>query len=332
MADAGGAVSRLVCLGFSREDVVSALARTDADEDEAVLLLTGEQLAPPKPLQKKTRGRRQPPAGGDPSWDCLPQDVLTVLGKWLAVYLGDPPPRADGSGVPEYLHPVTRARDAQKLGKQRLAATRCKLKAVRACRQTCRTWRAEISYATVRHLALDGHFVSARESYIRPGDAGAEQRREYWDAAAASACSGDGDSSSSSFNNISAAIAAISAAFAPSTSGAQAGGAASFIHTWWPGHRTLPRGGHGRAADTVRCPACEGPVAALLPMNWSMRRPTAAQRTKIGFRTKGLLWTCTEAQQLREWYGEYRGCALPPASIIACTHATAAALLPPWDR
>ena len=45
-----------------------------------------------------------------------------VLGKWLAVYLGDPPPRADGSGGPEYLHPVTRARDAQKLGKQRLAA------------------------------------------------------------------------------------------------------------------------------------------------------------------------------------------------------------------
>ena len=139
--------SALAAMGFAEHAITAALSATGGDADEAVLLLICESEPPPP-----ARARKKP------AWDQLPQDVLEILGRWLAVHLGDPPKRK--GPPPVFLHPLARHREANKVGKARLQTTLDKLYAIRACRQTCRTWRTIIQYARVTELALDGVHVS----------------------------------------------------------------------------------------------------------------------------------------------------------------------------
>lgn len=103
-----------------------------------------------------------------PYWGELPPDVMHVLGHWLAEHLGK---YVERQIAPKYLHPLRSLADLFDRGHRRCSATLGMLRAIQACRQTCRIWRDDISYHKVTQLALDGvAFPCAppRESNLRP--------------------------------------------------------------------------------------------------------------------------------------------------------------------
>lgn len=231
----------LVDAGFQKQDAVEALARSGGDADEATLLLLGDELTP----ARITRPRRTPHElnvgefqRGGPDWGgSLPQEVLEVLGRWLNQHLGAFDGRPRLKPIPEYLHPlaINKYRATHSLkeiesGRTRLVATREMLLALRACRQSCRVWRDEISYRGVTELALDGVLHIGRLSALKGmyGLPSLEQMIVDAGRANSQLCQPN-------------------------------------IYTWWPGHRTLqdisrrPRESAADAKQLGRCPACRTP-------------------------------------------------------------------------
>ena len=211
------AAAQLVAMGFDNDAATAALERCRGDLDEAVLLLTCDpQAAPPRQKQQRieadSSGDDEPPPVDEPqvklgrtseAWDQLPQDVLEVVGRWLAVHLGDPPKR-QGTTAPEFLHPMVVFRDKFLVGRARLQTTLEKLTAMRTCRQTCRAWRSEIVYSQVRELALDGVQVNPKTWSFGPAK-----------------------TSSPASNQLSLAEMR------------DAGTRSTVTHTWWPSNRPI---------------------------------------------------------------------------------------------
>ena len=86
-------------------------------------------------------------------WGELPPDVMQVLGRWLAEHLGQ---QVERQTAPDYLHPLRTQAELNERGRARVSATLGMMRAIQACRQTCRIWRDEIPYDKVTELALDG--------------------------------------------------------------------------------------------------------------------------------------------------------------------------------
>lgn len=235
------AVRTLVGAGFSEQDAIAALARTGGDPDEASLLLLGDELAPARAMRCKlpyNPRHLEAPQRRGPDWGgALPQEVLEVLGKWLNQHLAAFNGRPRLKPCPEYLHPLAinkyRATHSIKeieSGRTRLVATREMLLALRACRQSCRVWRDEISYRGVTELALDGVLHIGRLSPVQGmyGLPSLEQMIHDAGHASSQLCQPN-------------------------------------VYTWWPGHRTLQENSPGSAGSTgssrkvCRCPACRTP-------------------------------------------------------------------------
>jgi len=246
-------VRALVDAGFQEQAVVAALARSNGDADEATLLLLGDELTPLRVVRRKmpsdlevAAARRPHLDGGGPDWGhALPQEVLEVLGKWLNQHLGAFDCRPRLKPVPEYLHPLainkfraTHNTKELEAARTRLVATREMLLALRACRQSCRVWRDEISYKGVTELALDGVMHVGRLSPVR------------------------GLHGLPSLDQMASDASHASSRRCPPN-----------VYTWWPGHRTLQiidqndhkrlaaaplaRGQRASAGGTgSRCPAC----------------------------------------------------------------------------
>ena len=176
------AVEQLVAVsGLEETCVAAALRRFAGDADEALLYLLSDHAVsspragrPPaadqvQPLSESSSevesedsdefedGTNEPEeAPSDletPYWGELPPDVMHVLGHWLAEHLGK---HVERQTEPEYLHPLRSHADLLARGHQRCSATLGMLRAIQACRQTCRIWRDDIPYSKATHLALDG--------------------------------------------------------------------------------------------------------------------------------------------------------------------------------
>ncbi len=218
------AVRTLVDAGFEKEDATAALKRSGGDADEAILLLLGDELTPARVLRHR---HAVPDWGGS-----LPQEVLEVLGRWLNQHLGAFDGRPRLKPVPEYLHPlaINRYRATHSIkeiesGRTRLVATREMLLALRACRQSCRVWRDEISYRGVTELALDGVLHIGRLSPMKDiyGLPSLEQMARDASHANSRTCPPN-------------------------------------VYTWWPGHRTLQDPARNICRGPAsRCPACRTP-------------------------------------------------------------------------
>ena len=159
VGDDDATVRQLQGFGFGREAVVSALAAHRGDADQALLSLMGEEGG----VHADDEGRAsQPPphpaAAASPStdWESLPPEIVEVLGRWLAEHLDHLVERQCAGETEPYLHPMCVRQDQARRGRARTAASLSVLRAVRACRQTCRVWRDCIAYSRVTQLALDG--------------------------------------------------------------------------------------------------------------------------------------------------------------------------------
>ncbi len=176
-------------------------------------------------------------------WAELPPDVMQVLGRWLAVHLGR---LVDRHTVPDYLHPLRTQAELNEHGRQRVSATLSMLKAIQACRQTCRIWRDEIPYGKVTELGLDGVAIVGAVPRVHserpPPSCGAPVR-------------------ASTFRDHDAGNT-----FSPTS---------PMLWTWWPGGRVLRPldwyQRHPRQLDfppgtvpTERCPACRTPIPYVL--------------------------------------------------------------------
>eukprot|EP01043_Picozoa_sp_COSAG02_P075503 COSAG02_NODE_15603_length_1156_cov_3.761589_1_plen_344_part_01 len=196
-----GVVEQLVAVsGLEERLVEEALDRYSGDADEALLyLLSDHAVSPARAERAHTHPADQAPStdsefeseeseeseeSGDsdddachqpepegleaPYWGELPRDVMHVLGHWLAEHLGK---HVERQIVPKYLHPLRSRADLLDRGHQRCSATLGMLRAIQACRQTCRIWRDDIPYCKVTQLALDGVVfpcVPPRGSSLRP--------------------------------------------------------------------------------------------------------------------------------------------------------------------
>lgn len=172
------AVEQLVAVsGLEETCVAAALRRFAGDADEALLYLLSDHAVsspragrPPADADQVTPssesssedsdefedGTNEPEEAPDletPYWGELPPDVMHVLGHWLAEHLGK---HVERQTEPEYLHPLRSHADLLARGHQRCSATLGMLRAIQACRQTCRIWRDDIPYSKATHLALDG--------------------------------------------------------------------------------------------------------------------------------------------------------------------------------
>jgi hypothetical protein len=215
---------------------------------------------------------------GGGNWAAMPPDILSVLGTWLAQHLGKLVERQSRDRRPEYLHPLrSQLLDAEDLscGRRRTLATLEMLRSIRACRQTCRIWRDEISYSGVTQLALDGvacaGAVLPRSLLRRDGGGGGGGGGSGGRPAA------EGLASSASASPLPAAAAAGDIAEGGGGTGRQRQRQCSkrmntlgqrMLCTWWRGHRVIPRhrvqsmDPHGTPLlqPMKRCPACRFPV------------------------------------------------------------------------
>jgi hypothetical protein len=288
------AAAQLTAMGFNNDAAVTALERSLGDLDEAVLLLTCEAHAPPRPPSalKRQRARADSPApdemevvwsagkgeedtgtdgdepppedevkrGATPSleaWDQLPQDVLEIVGRWLAVHLGNPPKRL--ASAPVFLHPLAIFRDNFVMGRARLQTTLEKLTAMRTCRQTCRAWRNEITYSKVRELTLDGVRVNPK-TWCRSIQRGPDR---------------GGGKPGGGFNRSSNQLSAVEMRDAGATS--------TVTHTWWPSNRPIfarrfdPGSSRFSAQDRAHMAALAQRGMRSIPAEWPRSAPGSRQ-------------------------------------------------------